>query len=133
MNRASPVLAANAVSCLIFGAALALAPGAAAAFLSDMPAPALLVRMLGIVLIANGVHLAVSAGRAQPIPAEWRYFALGDAAWVAGTGALVAGGVWITAPAAIATALVLAVLVAGFGIVQWHEAGRAAPPAPSDA
>lgn len=122
MHGATPILSANAVSCLIFGGLLALSPDAAAAFLSDEPAPAVLLRLLGIALIAHAAHLQVAAMRRTPRRGELRYFAVADAAWVAISLGLASAGVWITRPAGVAVALLLAATVALLGLLQWHAA-----------
>jgi hypothetical protein len=117
------VLRANAASCLGFGALFLALPRPVADFLGTPPA--WLVAALGAVLLLNGAHLLWSARRGAR-RVELLYFALGDAAWVAGTLALVASGTWITTGAGIAAALAVAAPVGVFAVLQWKAAGRQA-------
>ncbi|MBK1670013.1 hypothetical protein CKO28_18420 [Rhodovibrio sodomensis] len=120
------VLRANAGSCLGFGALFLALPGPVAAFLGSPPVWP--VAALGAVLLLNGAHLLWSAKRG-PGRVELLYFALGDAAWVAGTLALIASGTWITTGAGIAAALAVTAPVGVFAVLQWKAAGRQAMPA----
>ena len=119
------VLRLNAASCLGFGALFALAPGTVAAFLGS--APALLVLVLGVGLLGNGLLLVLSA-RAGRVPRrqEVLFFCAGDMGWVAATLVLVAAGLWITAPAGQAVALVVAGMVGWLGFMQWRNLPAAA-------
>lgn len=115
------LLRLNAASCLGFGLAFVLFPGAVSTFLGTFP-PVLIV-WLGAILMANGVHL-VWASLRQPPALEVRYFALGDFLWVALSLALVASGGWIaTGPGAAAT-LAVAAGVGAMGALQWRMAGQ---------
>ena len=120
------VLRANATSCLVFGALFLALPAPVAGFLGSPPV--WLVAALGAVLLVNGAHLLWAAKRG-PGRVELLYFALGDAAWVAGTLALIASGTWITTGAGIAAALAVAAPVGVFALLQWKAAGRQAVPA----
>jgi hypothetical protein len=120
------VLRANAASCLAFGALFLALPGPVAGFLGSPPV--WLVAVLGAVLLLNGAHLLWAATRG-PGRVELLYFALGDAAWVAGTLALIASGTWIKTGAGIAAALAVAAPVGIFAVLQWRAAGRQAMPA----
>jgi len=112
------VLAANAASCFSFGAVFALLPDTVARFLAVEPAPELLVRGLGLVLILNGAHLAIAHRRTAPRRMEILYFCLGDIAWVVTTLGLIAAELWITSTPGIAAALGVAVLVGLFAALQ---------------
>jgi hypothetical protein len=120
------VLRANAASCLGFGVLFLALPGPVAGFLGTPPA--WLVAALGAVLLLNGAHLLWAAKRG-PGRVELLYFALGDAAWVAGTLALIASGTWITTGAGVMAALAVAPPVGLFAVLQWRAAGRQAMPA----
>ena len=115
------VLQANAASCLGFGALFAALPGPVAEFLGSPPV--WLIRVTGAVLLVNGAHLLWTARRG-PGRAALIYFALGDAAWVAATVLLVAGGIWITTPGGILAAVAVALPVGTFGYLQWKAAVR---------
>jgi hypothetical protein len=120
------VLRANAAACLAFGTLFLALPAPVAGFLGNPPV--WLVAALGGVLLLNGAHLLWAATRG-PGRVELLYFAFGDAAWVAGTLALVASGTWITTGAGIAAALAVAAPVGVFALLQWKAAGRQAVPA----
>lgn len=112
------IMRANALSCLGFGALFAAIPGAVAGFLAVEPAPEAVLRGLGLVLIVNGTHLAVAAGRTRLSRAEILWFTAGDAAWVLATLGLIGAGIWIDRPAGIAAALAVGAIVAGFAVAQ---------------
>ena len=120
------VLRANAVSCLGFGALFVAASGPVAGFLGTPPPWA--VAALGAVLLLNGAHLLTAARRGAR-QGELLYFALGDGGWVAGTLLLVLTGTWITTTAGTLAALIVAVPVGVFGVLQW----RATRPRPASA
>lgn len=120
------VLRLNAASCLGFGALFAAAPAAVGTFLSATPAPDLLIRGLGILLVVNAIHLILTSWRRAPQRAELLYFAAGDGAWVLGTFGLLAATDWIARPAGIAAALAVAAMVAVFGAQQLRTAARTA-------
>lgn len=115
-----PVLAANALSCLVFGALFAAAAPAVAAFLGDPPV--WLVRAVGVGLILNGAHLAFTARKAQIRRAEALWFAAGDAAWVAATAILLLSNIWISTPSGAAVAIAVALWVGACGLTQWRLA-----------
>ena len=112
------ILRANAASCLIFGTLFVLLPAKTAGFLSPSPAPPWLMQMVGLVLIANGLHLLWAASRKTFQPWEILYFSAGDMAWVMITLALIGAGTWITTPGGITAALGVALMVGGFGLTQ---------------
>jgi len=113
------LLRLNAASCVLFGALFVLAPGAVARFLGA--APASLILVLGLGLLANGGHLLWAARRTVPA-VLLKYFALLDALWVVATAVLILAGLWITSPGGIVAALVVAVTVAALGLMQWRAA-----------
>lgn len=122
--RIATLLRANAASCLIFGALFVSAAGITADFLGDPPV--WLLRLLGAGLMLNGIALL--------IPAQWHTvprvivlaFSAGDAVWVVASLTLIGAGVWITAPAGIVTALLVAGFVGGVGWLQWQTVRRQA-------
>jgi len=116
MTSLAFVLRLNATSCLSFGALFMIMPSGVSTVLGSVP-PAVLVG-LGAVLLVNGAHLLLCSIRARPIPAEILWFAMGDMAWWLATMTLIAAGIWITAPAGVALALVVALCVAGLGAGQ---------------
>lgn len=113
------IMRANATSCLAFGGLFALQPSLVANFLGGAsPAPQSYILILGILLILNGLHL-IWASRA-PLPQKdlILYFSIGDYIWVIGSVGLIVSGMWITTPAGIMIASVVAVMVGLFGILQ---------------
>lgn len=115
------VLRVNAVSCLVFGFTFFVWPDCVAMFLGAVPSKLLLI--LGIILLANGVHLALASAKAQLALGEVWYFSAGDIVWfVASVGAVAAGSLTTTSSAQLAT-LVVATGVLGLGLAQvWHLA-----------
>ena len=127
MFRLSNVLRINAASCLTFGAAFAIAPATVATFLgADAAAPTTVLRVLGGVLIINGLHLLWAA--MMKAPARWLivWFSGGDFAWVIGSLAVLASGQWVTTAAGIAVTLAVAAFVAVLGAMQLYACPRTA-------
>ena len=113
------VMRANAISCLVFGGIFALQPSVVATFLSvTLPIPATYMLVLGILLIANGLHL-IWASRA-PLPSKMLilYFSMGDYTWAIASVGLMVSGVWITTMAGVLAASAVAVMVMLFGALQ---------------
>lgn len=127
MTALKTILRLNAASCIAFGALFVAAPHAVAAFLGVPPAPELVIRALGVLLVLNGVHLLHTSLRVSPPRALVLYFSAGDFLWVAGTALLIAAGFWITRPAGIAAAVVVAAAVGGMGFAQVMALSRAQP------
>jgi len=117
------VLRLNALSCIVFSVLFLGFGATVAAFLGE--APAWLVRGLGVMLLGNAAVMLATAARPAPEAGMVRLFALGDFAWVAGTAALVAAGLFVTTTGGIVAALNTAAMVAVFGILQWHLADKA--------
>lgn len=117
------VLRLNAASCIGFGLLFLAAPGATAAFVGS--APAWLVAVLGAGLVVNGLHILWAARRGAPSRRDVLYFAVGDAAWVIATAALILGGLWITTSTGIAWAIAVALWVGACGFAQWRLAPAA--------
>jgi hypothetical protein len=121
MTSLASVLRLNAASCLGFGAVFLILPGSVSSMLGSAPLAVLVG--LGAVLLVNGAHLLVASMRSRPIFAENVWFSIGDMAWWLATLSLIAAGVWITTPAGIAIAFVVALCVAGIGIGQISHLG----------
>lgn len=113
--RLATLLWVNAATCLGTGAVFLAAPGAVARFLGAVPAMALV--LLGIVLVLHGAHLAL-AGRRGPLPWQVWFFSLGDGLWVIATIAILADGTWITTAPGVAVASATAVVVGIMGALQ---------------
>lgn len=122
MTSLAVVLRLNAASCLGFGALFAILPGEVSLVLGA--APPGVVFGLGLVLLANGGHLALASLRSRPIEAEILWFSFGDMAWWIASLALIAAGVWVTTPLGIALALLVGACVAALGCAQLFLLGR---------
>ena len=109
------ILRANAVSCLVFGLLFVAIPAIVAAFLGS--APWLAISIIGALLIVNGLHLLWAAKRT---PAKWEviYFSVGDFLWLLATIVLIATGFWITTTKGIIVAILVALMVGLFGLMQ---------------
>jgi len=116
------ILRLNAASC--FGAIFAIFPRPTAAFLGSPPAPAWLVGAVGAVLVINGLHLLLVSRRVTPSKVAILYFSGGDFAWVLGTIALIASGLWINHPGGQLAALVVAAFVGVMGTLQIVTRGK---------
>lgn len=122
MTSLAVVLRLNAASCLGFGALFTIMPGEVALMLGA--APSGVVAGLGILLLANGGHLALASLRSRPIEAEILWFSFGDMAWWIASLALIAAGVWVTTPLGVALALLVGACVAALGCAQLFLLGR---------
>jgi len=118
MPALKTILRLNAASCIGFGAVFVIIPEAVAAFLGAPPAPVAAILALGIILIANGLHLLRASLRAAPPRLLVLYFSGGDFLWVAITALLIAMGMWITSAQGIAAAVAVALAVGGMGLAQ---------------
>ena len=123
MKLLRTTLRLNAASCLIFGALFALAPQVVADFLGA-PIATRWLPALGAALIVNGLHLLWVARAAAPHRLAVFYFTLGDLLWWLGTMALLASDTLITRPQGQAAALLVALMVAGFAVLQMWAIGR---------
>jgi len=106
----------NATSCISFGLLFAMVPHMIATFLGEVPKTVIIV--LGIGLLANGVHLIVASRRAVVREIEVIWFSLGDIGWWLATLALVVANFWITTTWGIVVAVIVAIFVAGLGVAQ---------------
>lgn len=123
MARLRFILRINAASCLLFGAAFALFPAVFAGWLGETPALAL--RLVGVGLLGNGVHLVLAAARPVLRRGEVYWFSLGDLIWGVVTALLLAGNLWITSAGGQLAAGLVAMGVSALGLAQLWEIGRA--------
>jgi len=112
------ILRLNAASCLGFGALFLVFSRPVAAFLGTPPAPSWLISAAGAVLIVNGLHLLLTSRNDLPSKYLILYFSGGDFAWVLGTIALIASGLWINHPGGQIGALTVAAFVGTMGVMQ---------------
>lgn len=113
------VLRGNAASCIIFALIFLLMPMQVATFLAQAtPAPEFILLVLGTILLANGLHILWASF--QPKPNEYLvlYFAIGDFVWVLVSIILISLGVWITTTLGTLLAILVAMMVGTFGILQ---------------
>lgn len=123
MTRLRFILRLNAASCVCFGVFFVLFPADIGAFLGD--APALVLRLIGVGLLANGVHLLLAAARRVPRRNEVLWFSAGDLLWGLLTALLLASNLWITTPSGHSAAAVVALGVSAVGLAQLWQIGRA--------
>lgn len=83
------------------------------------PATALSLRILGAVLLVHAVDLFLTARRDPPARAKVWYFTTMDAAWVIGTGVLLARVPF--SGSAVVLLVAIAVVVGAFGVLQLRE------------
>jgi len=112
------ILRLNALSCVGFGGLFLAMPGAVAAFLGDPPAPDTLLRLLGGLLLLNGLHLHYTSSQSRPHRLIVLYFSLGDLLWVLAIAGLIGAGLWITTLAGVAAAIAVAAVVGAMGLAQ---------------
>lgn len=73
------------------------------AFLAEQHvAPYLLIRLLGLVLVVNGLHLLWASSLASFSKYWLVYFAVGDGLWAIATLGVILSGLWLTTFAGIA-------------------------------
>lgn len=123
MTSLQLALRLNAASCLGFGAVFVLFAPGVSRLVGTVPVPVLLA--LGVLLLVNGGHLVLASLRTRPIWGEVLWFSLGDMTWWLGSLGLLATGLWITTPAGIIGAWVIASAVSCLGLWQLAELGRA--------
>lgn len=116
MKLLRSTLVLNAASCIAFGLLFLLASEEVNIFIGN--ALSWLVPVIGGVLLFNGVHLLFASKRSKPVCPEILYFVLGDALWVMGSIALIGFGVVITSQPGVMAALVVALMVGTFGVMQ---------------
>lgn len=116
MDSLKFIMRLNATSCISFGLLFAMVPHMIATFLGGVPKAVIV--MLGIGLLANGVHLIVASRRTMVREIEVIWFSLGDFGWWLTTLALIVANFWITTTWGIAVAVIVATFVAGLGVAQ---------------
>jgi len=113
------VMRANATSCIIFALTFLLIPAEVATFLGrDTPVPETVLLALGIVLIANGFHLLWASFKPLPSKLLILYFSIGDFIWFFASTSLVILGIWITTESGATISILVAMMVAAFGVLQ---------------
>jgi len=113
------VMRANAISCLLFGLIFLIMPLDVANFLDlHNPAPKLVMLMLGAILIINGLDLIRVSRHSPPSKAQIWYFSFGDFIWALISLGLVLSNTWVTTTKGIIATLIVAVIVALFGVMQ---------------
>jgi len=116
------VLGANALSCLIFGVIFTVWSTSSVIFISGETSLGVLIRVVGILLILNGLHLISALVRKRLHKYEVLYFSAGDGLWVLGT-VLLIGMEWlITTPEGVISAILVAIMVGIFGLLQFKAA-----------
>jgi len=113
------VLGANALSCLMFGVIFTFWSTSSVVFISGENSLDLLIRVVGILLILNGLHLISALVRKRLHKYEVLYFSAGDGLWVLGTVILIGMGWLITTPQGIVSAILVAIMVGIFGLLQF--------------
>ena len=116
MDRIRIVLRLNAVSCLAFGALFVLLPEPVWAFLGTPLVGTL--RIVGLLLILNGAHLALASVRERLWPREILYFSAGDIIWFTASIALVGADVLVKASVGQTAAVIVATGVLELGLAQ---------------
>lgn len=109
-------LVLNATSCITFGFLFILFDSEVNAYIGNTYT--WLLPAIGVVLLFNGLHLLIASKRKQPIFSEIVYFVLGDAAWVGASIILVFLDLVITSTLGVITSLLVALMVACFGMLQ---------------
>lgn len=110
------VLNLNAASCIFFGVIFVMFERVVSAFIGTVPE--IVIMMLGAILIVNGLLLILVARQENPKRSHVMTFVIGDFAWVGLTIILLILGIWITNPYAMILALIIAVFVGSFGVLQ---------------
>jgi len=116
IERLRLVLRLNSASCIFCGTAMTFWHNEIAQMLGNANSVAVLV--VGICLFFNGVHLVFASMRHSLRCYEITYFALGDFGWVIATALMIAFGAGITSTAGITIAILIALMVGVFGLLQ---------------
>ena len=112
-------LLANAASCIIFGIIFVTIPNIVATFLSEeAPVTPIILKLLGGILIFNGLHLTWAAKRENLHKLWIIYFSTGDFLWTLGTAILITSNLWITDINGVIASIITSIIVATFGGLQ---------------
>jgi hypothetical protein len=112
-------LRANAASCIIFALIFLLIPLEVSTFLGgSTPAPETVFMVLGLTLMANGLHLIWTSLRPIPHKLLVLYFSMGDFIWALASIILISLEVWVTTESGIVAAGLVALMVAALGLMQ---------------
>lgn len=113
------ILRVNSVSCIIFSLIFLMKPTEVATFLErDTPAPEAVLLILGVILLANGLHLLWASVKPLPSKSLVLYFSIGDFIWAFASISLVMLNIWITTELGITASILVAMMVAAFGVLQ---------------
>ena len=119
MITLSILMRTNAASCLIFGLLFLILPSEIATYLSsETPIPTIVLVILGIGLIINGGDLIQSSLKPIPTKSKILYFSIGDFIWAIVSISLVLLNIWITSKEGAIATLLVAFMVAIFGLLQ---------------
>ncbi|MBO1255895.1 hypothetical protein J3L16_09390 [Alteromonas sp. 5E99-2] len=114
------IMAANGISCIGFGGIFIFNASTIANFLTvDNSIPLMVLKVVGLILVLNGIHLLWSSTRQRIKKWLMVYFCLGDMLWVITSLALVIFGLWITTIQGIVATIIIAIMVGYFGVMQW--------------
>jgi len=122
MKTLSTILRLNAASCLLFGLLFAFAPEWTSTLIGN--STPFVLRIVGLGLILNGLHLLFAASRSKMICPELLYFVLGDFAWVIATVVLLILGVGVTTAVGVVAAILVGMMVGSLGFMQFRQARR---------
>jgi len=113
------ILRVNAASCIIFSLIFLMKSTEVATFLErDTPAPEAVLLILGVILLANGLHLLWASVKPLPSKSLVLYFSIGDFIWAFASISLVMLNIWITTELGITASILVAIMVAAFGVLQ---------------
>ena len=113
------VLRMNASTCIGFGVLFTVIPDSLARFLSaTSPAPGYVLLILGLGLIAQGIHLIWTSFQIQPSKALILYFSMGDFIWTMASVLLILLGVWVNSPLGVLYTGLVALIVGLLGVMQ---------------
>jgi len=84
----------------------------------DTPAPEAVLLILGVILLANGLHLLWASVKPLPSKSLVLYFSIGDFIWAFASISLVMLNIWITTELGITASILVAIMVAAFGVLQ---------------
>lgn len=113
------IMGMNALSCLLFGTIFIFWASPTTLFISGATNFDWLIRIVGFLLILNGLHLISAVVRNKLHKLEVLYFSVGDGIWVLATVIFVTMGWLIVTWKGIICAILIAVMVGMFGLLQF--------------
>lgn len=93
-----------------------MAPQSVGAFLGGAPVGVL--KVVGLLLVINGAHLALASARERLVSLEVIYFSAGDIVWFSGSVVLIASNVFVTTGIGQVVTLAVALGVLMLGLTQ---------------